>query len=80
MKNAASRPGHEISFVIAGLDPAIHPLRKTLAKWMDTRVKPAYDAAYVAASRKISKFEFQTATASRPRAAARVGLLVDLPF
>jgi len=24
--------------VIAGLDPAIHPLRK-----MDTRVKPAYD-------------------------------------
>ena len=29
--------------VIAGLDPAIHPLRKTLAKLMDTRVKPAYD-------------------------------------
>jgi 5-methyltetrahydropteroyltriglutamate--homocysteine methyltransferase len=29
--------------VIAGLDPAIHPLRKTLAKKMDTRVKPAYD-------------------------------------
>ena len=24
--------------VIAGLDPAIH-----LSKWMDTRVKPAYD-------------------------------------
>jgi hypothetical protein len=30
------------SSVIAGLDPAIHLLRKTLLK-MDTRVKPAYD-------------------------------------
>jgi hypothetical protein len=29
---------------MAGLDPAIHPLRKILAKKMDTRVKPAYDA------------------------------------
>jgi hypothetical protein len=29
--------------VIAGLDPAIHPLRKTLAKVMDARVKPAHD-------------------------------------
>jgi hypothetical protein len=29
--------------VITGLDPAIHPLRKTLANTMDTRVKPAYD-------------------------------------
>jgi hypothetical protein len=29
--------------VIAGLDPAIHPLRKTFAKKMDTQVKPAYD-------------------------------------
>jgi hypothetical protein len=29
--------------VIAGLDRAIHPLRKTFAKKMDTRVKPAYD-------------------------------------
>src|SRR5437588_3755749 len=27
----------------SGLDPAIHPLRRTLAKVMDTRVKPAYD-------------------------------------
>jgi hypothetical protein len=34
--------------VIAGLDPAIHPLRKKLpAKMMDTRVKPAYDAVFV---------------------------------
>jgi hypothetical protein len=33
--------------VIAGLDPAIHPLRKALAKMMDTRVKPAYDAVFV---------------------------------
>ena len=30
---------------MAGLDPAIHPLRKTFAKKMDTRVKPAYDAS-----------------------------------
>jgi hypothetical protein len=30
--------------VIAGLDPAIHHLRKTLAKRMDARVKPAHDA------------------------------------
>jgi hypothetical protein len=31
--------------VIAGLDPAIHPLRKKneFAKKMDTRVKPAHD-------------------------------------
>jgi len=29
--------------VIAGLDPAIHPLRKSLAKMMDARVKPAHD-------------------------------------
>jgi hypothetical protein len=34
--------------VIAGLDPAIHRLRKTLAKMMDTRVKPAYGAQCVA--------------------------------
>jgi hypothetical protein len=30
--------------VIAGLDPAIHPFRKILAKMMDARVKPAHDA------------------------------------
>jgi hypothetical protein len=61
-KGAASRPGHKL-LVIAGLDPAIHPLRKSLSKMMDTRafaapkglrprrrVKPAYDAEYVAAS------------------------------
>src|SRR5258708_9956797 len=47
---------------------------------MDTRVKPAYDAEYVAASCSISKFKFQTAKRSRSRAAARGGLLVDLPF
>jgi hypothetical protein len=28
---------------MAGLDPAIHLLKKSLAKKMDTRVKPAYD-------------------------------------
>jgi hypothetical protein len=27
-----------------GLDPGIHPLRKTLAKKMDCRVKPGNDA------------------------------------
>jgi hypothetical protein len=32
------------SGVIAGLDPAIHPLWETLLRrLMDTRVKPAYD-------------------------------------
>jgi hypothetical protein len=31
------------SSVIAGLDPAIHPLEKLLAKKMDARVKPAHD-------------------------------------
>jgi hypothetical protein len=30
MKNAASRPGNEALLIIAGLDPAIHPLRKSL--------------------------------------------------
>jgi hypothetical protein len=28
---------------MAGLDPAIHFLRKSLAKMMDARVKPAHD-------------------------------------
>jgi NAD(P)-dependent dehydrogenase (short-subunit alcohol dehydrogenase family) len=37
------KPGYNARAVIAGLDPAIHPLRKTLAKVMDTRVKRAYD-------------------------------------
>jgi hypothetical protein len=33
-----------LSVVIAGLDPAIHPLRKKrLTKMMDPRVKPAGD-------------------------------------
>jgi hypothetical protein len=31
------------SFVIAGLDPAIHPLRKIHFMKMDARVKPAHD-------------------------------------
>jgi hypothetical protein len=31
------------STVIAGLDPAIHRLRKSLAKGMDARVKPGHD-------------------------------------
>jgi HCOMODA/2-hydroxy-3-carboxy-muconic semialdehyde decarboxylase len=38
-------------FVIAGLDPAIHPFRKTFfAKQMDARVKPGHDVERVATS------------------------------
>jgi hypothetical protein len=37
--------------VIAGLDPAIHPLRRFFRRLMDTRVKPAYDANLHAAVR-----------------------------
>jgi hypothetical protein len=38
--------GASVSAVIAGLDPAIHLLRKNFdAKRMDPRVKPAGDAA-----------------------------------
>ena len=35
--------GRDDNSVIAGLDPAIHLLIKTLVKWMDARVKPAHD-------------------------------------
>jgi hypothetical protein len=38
---------YQIKRVIAGLDPAIHPLRKSLAKMMDARVKPAHDEVYL---------------------------------
>src|SRR5258707_950028 len=47
--------------VIAGLDPAIHPLCKSCFEEMDTRVKPAYDGEYVAASCFKFFFKFQTA-------------------
>jgi hypothetical protein len=40
MRSSADRE----TTVIAGLDPAIHPLRTALAKMMDARVKPAHDA------------------------------------
>jgi hypothetical protein len=33
---------------MAGLDPAIDLLRKTLPKRMDARVKPAHDAVHMA--------------------------------
>jgi hypothetical protein len=36
---------HVFVTVIAGLDPAIHPLGRLSRRWMDTRVKPAYDGA-----------------------------------
>ena len=32
-----------MNWVIAGLDPAIHRAKKTLAESMDARVKPAHD-------------------------------------
>jgi branched-chain amino acid transport system ATP-binding protein len=35
--------GSRLLVVIAGLDPAIHHLRNSLAKEMDARVKPAHD-------------------------------------
>jgi hypothetical protein len=38
--------------VIAGLDPAIHLLRNTLAKWMDARVKPGHDASKIRGQRR----------------------------
>src|SRR5712672_3176696 len=38
---------------------------------MDTRVKPAYDAEYVARLAKTSEFKFQTATLPRSRGATR---------
>jgi hypothetical protein len=44
---------------------------RVLRRWMDTRVKPAYDAAYVAASCLISEFKFQTAKPLRSRGAKR---------
>jgi len=36
--------GVEFVFVMRGLDPRIHPLRKTFPKRMDCRVKPGNDA------------------------------------
>jgi hypothetical protein len=53
------------------LDPAIHRLRKTLAKWMDTRVKPAYDAVCVM-RRRISLLAFVQASAIAARKFIRV--------
>jgi hypothetical protein len=39
-----SWPGKSAKRVFALDDPAIHPLRKSfIRRWMDTRVKPAYD-------------------------------------
>jgi len=60
-----------LPLVIAGLDPAIHPLRKTLAKMMDTRVKRAYAAEYVvviasAAKQSRGRAEIRIASSLRP--------------
>jgi hypothetical protein len=38
--------GGKVRFVIAGLDPAIHPPSDFLAKKMDARVKPAHDGPH----------------------------------
>jgi hypothetical protein len=35
--------GRTIATAIARADPAIHPLRRSFAKQMDARVKPAHD-------------------------------------
>ena len=45
-----------LKVVIAGLDPAIHPLRM-----MDTRVKPAYDAVHKESFAEISSANRRTA-------------------
>jgi hypothetical protein len=43
-KNRSSGFGRRFHFVVAGLDPATHRLRKNhFAKRMDARVKPAHD-------------------------------------
>jgi hypothetical protein len=43
-RQSAPRHAREPKFVIAGLDPAIHPSsQRLLAKKMDARVKPAHD-------------------------------------
>jgi hypothetical protein len=40
-------------FVIAGLDPAIHPLRKTLLRrLMDARIKSGHDISFVDTARR----------------------------
>jgi hypothetical protein len=43
MRWLSGRVSGTYQLVVAGLDPAIHLLRKILMKMMDTRVKPAYD-------------------------------------
>jgi hypothetical protein len=48
---------------MAGLDPAIHLLRKSRSKMMDTRVKPAHDTASVAASRAKFLIQFSNSRA-----------------
>jgi hypothetical protein len=54
-----------ISVVIAGLDPAIHlSFEKCfLRRWLDTRVKPAYDAEYVTTSFSNSDSNFKQPSA-----------------
>jgi hypothetical protein len=41
--------------VIAALDPAIHPSGTRHSKWMDTRVKPAYDSLLICSQRNKSE-------------------------
>ncbi len=54
-ESPAETPG--FSFVIAGLDPAIHLLRRS----MDTRVKPAHDAANANPKQRCRCFVMETA-------------------
>jgi hypothetical protein len=67
-RNTASR--NNASAVIAGLDPAIHPVRKKfLRRTMDPRVKPAGDG--VSPLRLATSAASTRARASAPRRAAR---------
>jgi hypothetical protein len=43
MAEQKARCAH-LFFVIAGLDPAIHPSEKLSLRWMDARIKSGHDA------------------------------------
>jgi hypothetical protein len=70
MKNAASRPGHETPS-LPGLTRQSILFERVLRRVMDTRVKPAYDAEYVAASCSNSSSRSQTAKLPYSRGAMR---------
>src|ERR1700732_4526024 len=85
----------ELEPVIAGLDPAIHQLRKALPKGMDARVKPGHDnllcgrslvTAYAASTSTSSEsssaviFSFASSRIATPsRALTRTPLISTVP-